>query len=155
MPPSDQACFWVHSQKPIIISLYSKMQALWDNSSVSTFSVPPITTCYQGGTVKLGCKIWTGTGTVVGNTGLVTVYPTLDGTATGTPVFTSTIMFASVTGSNSNTLATFSFGSLRTISASRQAVSFNMLVGQTVLLGGDTLTYLAAGRSVTVFLFGI
>ncbi len=121
------------------------MQALWDNSSVSTFSVPPITTCYQGGTVKLGCKIWTGTGTVVGNTGLVTVYPTLDGTATGTPVFTSTIMFASVTGSNSNTLATFSFGSLRTISASRQ------LIGQTVLLVGDTLTYLAAGRSVTAF----
>ena len=146
----------MYSKKNPTDSRLLEMQALWDSNSVATFSVPPLTTCYLGTAVQKGCKIWCGPGTVAGNVGLVTVYPTLDGTATGAALFTSSIMFAAVTGTNSASIATNSFGSLRTISNTRQAVSFTMMVGTAVgALGGNSTVYLASGSPVNVFLFGI
>lgn len=130
----------------------AQMMALFDDNG-STFAIPPLTQCYDGTALVTGCKIWHTSATVAGGAGIVTVYPTLNGTATGTPIFTN-IMFGAATTTSTGTVATSAFGSLRSISGTLQTVTFIMMCGQGVILGGNSTGPLANGRPVDVLLFG-
>lgn len=123
-------------------------------SSPSWPGSPPVVSGMVGATlVTSGFRLWTGAA-VVGANGQVVVFPTSDGTATGAPIFTN-VLFGSAVVTNATNVSTCAFGSLTRVSTSQQSVTFTMLAGTGVLLGGVTVAALASGSTVTVMLLGL
>lgn len=114
----------------------------------------PLAQMFQAGTQIPGIKLYFATCTTSA-TGVGTIYPTSDGTATGTALF-SNILHASATGwSNTSTLTLIPTVSGKSISSDLKTVTFNTLVPTGILLGGTSASFGPSGIQLTCVVWGL
>jgi len=125
---------------------------LYVGTSAAAKAINPINTVYNGTTAKTKAKIWNGTATT--SSGQATLYPTSDGTAGGTALFTNIYSIQATAVRNTTTATQFEFASVNNISADKKTLVINVGNGTTVVLGGASIVDAPDGTSVYVTIIG-
>lgn len=86
--------------------------------------------------------------------GVATVYPTTTGTATGTALFSQIFHSDCTAWASSSTAIGSILSAGKTISADLRTVSFNLVGGTGVLLGGTSLAFAPDNTAVSVVIYG-
>jgi hypothetical protein len=124
----------------------------FNSSGIGTFLPNLVSNIYNGSNSIVNTKIWVGTATT--NSGTATFYPTIDGTSNTASAFNS-IIFASAMATNNTTSAiNVPICGLKTISGDRRTLVFNVVQGNGVLLGGNSMVFSGNGLAVNCFILG-
>lgn len=97
--------------------------------------------------------MWYGSATVANGT--ATFYPTSDGTATGTPLFSQILHVNCSAWNNSSTAIQVPIVSGKSISSNCSTVVVNAVVSTTVVVGGTTVVAAPTGTSVMCTIIGV
>ena len=116
-------------------------------------TVPPVQ-LYNGTQATPNLKVCCYTGTTVN--GIVTVYATLDGTATGQPQFSTILHAACTPWQNTTTVTQMPYASGAKISTDLRTISFSILTPATVNVVASVSSQLAAsGVQCTLNVWGL
>jgi hypothetical protein len=119
-----------------------------------SFQQPTFNEFYNLTSLVSNVKIWTGTGIVV--TGVVSFYPTIDGSTGGTAIFSSIFYTSAMAIRNVATPINVVLASLNDISINFKRVRYNIVSGVNIgLIGGNTLIASPNGTVVNCIIYGI
>src|SRR6185312_7567095 len=108
---------------------------------------------YNGTSVVANPIIWNGTATTT--TGIATFNPTVDGTPTGTAIFTNIYAVQAIAANNTTTEINYMFASLKQIVAGNKTITINVGSGTNIPAGGgDSIITAPDGTPVYLTIFG-
>lgn len=108
---------------------------------------------YNGTSVVSQPIIWNGTATTT--SGIATFYPTVDGSPTGTAIFTNINSVQAIAANNTTTEINYMFTSLKQIVAGNKTITINVGSGTNVSAGGgDSIINAPDGTPVYLTIFG-
>lgn len=87
--------------------------------------------------------------------GVATCYATVDGTSTGAAVFSQILHADAQAWVNTSTPVAVVFTGGKTISADQRSITFNVLTGNTVVLGGAPMALAPNNTQVTAVVWGL
>jgi len=124
-----------------------------------TFEKPPlngaVTSAFNSGATITGCKVYVCTVATSSTTGEAIAYPTTTGTASGDAIFTTILHATACAVSNTTSAVQTPWAGLRSVAADRKSVSFNVVMGTPMLLGGNSVVAAPKGTQVQVLIFGM
>lgn len=119
---------------------------------VLTNPVPPVQV-YNGTSSAPNLKV--GYFTAVTVNGVATIHTTLDGTATGTPMFSSILHADATPWVGTTTSTQMPWVSGNQISTDLRTVTFNVLTGTTVVLSSASSQLVSAATTISACVFGL
>ena len=94
-------------------------------------------------------------GTVTTTNGVATVYSTVDGTSTGAPAISQILHADCVAWTNTSTLTQMPLISGKAISSDLRSVTFNVVIGTSIVVGGSVLAAAPNGTTVSYLVLGV
>ncbi len=116
-------------------------------------SAVPVIQAYNAGIALPNIKVVLASGTTTNGT--ATIYPTSDGTQTGTPALSQILHADGVAWVSTSTATQVPFVSGKAISSDLKSVTFNVLTGNAIALGGNSVTQAPNGTTVTCVVWGM
>ena len=111
------------------------------------FASSSYSTAASGAPVAIvNVNYWYGTVAVSGNSGVATIYPTVDGTSSGTALFTNVLsVLCNSYIPNLNSATSVASVSVTGIATNRKSITVVATAGSVVILGGTSQTYASSG----------
>lgn len=127
-------------------------------SGAMTFEKPSqngaVTSAFNSGVTITGCKVYVCT-VATSSTGEAIAYPTTTGAANGDAIFATILHATACAIRNATSAIDTAWAGLRTVATDRRSVSFNVVKGTPMLLGGNSVVSAPAGTQLQVLIFGV
>lgn len=124
-----------------------------DASGVGSWQNPAISAVYSNSvTVTPNIIIWNDSAQVT--TGVATFFPTSDGTATGTALFTNIYSIQATASLNTSTATAVSLAGVKTIAANKKTITVNAVDGVVLAALGATMEFSPDGTYVYLTIIG-
>lgn len=109
-------------------------------------------TAYNGTSIISNPITWYGTATV--SSGVATFYPTADGTASGTALFTNIHSVQAIAVNNTSSAIAYPSASINTVAANKKTITVNVCNGVNLGILGNTVVNAPNGTVVYLTLIG-